>query len=260
MSAILKVENLRKEYGRITAVDGISFAVEEGEIVGLLGPNGAGKTTTIHMILSLLEPTKGKIEIFGKNLREYRDEILAKMNFAAPYAQLPYNLTPYENLAVFALLYGVKNYKERAETLLKEFRLEQFRKSRTGALSSGEQTRVGLAKAFLNDPKLLLLDEPTVSLDPAIARELRGDIYERIKKNGGAILWTSHNMKEVETMCDRVIFLAHGRIVADNTPQNLREQFGKDDLEDVFVELAREPEKPLGKNRSESASSAANAP
>lgn len=240
MSSVVQVENLTKKYGKFTAVDNISFEIKEGEVVGFLGPNGAGKSTTIHMLLSLLAPTEGTIEIFGKSLKDHREEILQNINFAAPYAALPYNLTPYENLFVFALLYGVKNAREKVETLLKEFHLEKFRKARTGELSSGEQTRLELAKAFLNEPKLLLLDEPTSSLDPAIARELRKEVYNRTKKVGGAVLWTSHNMREIEVMCDRVIFLSHGTIVADDTQENLRNQFEKSDLEEIFIQLAEE--------------------
>ena len=238
MSVVLKVENLTKRYGKTTAVDHISFEVKEGEVVGLLGPNGAGKSTTIHMLLSLLTSTEGTIEIFGKNLKEHRQEILTQMNFAASYAQLPYNLTPLENLKVFALLYGVKNWRGKAEVLLEEFDLEKFKNSRTGGLSSGEQTRLGLAKAFLNDPKLLLLDEPTASLDPLVAKRLRKDLYDRMEKNGGSILWTSHNMREIEAMCDRVIFLSHGKIVASGTQENLQKQFGKPNLEEIFIQLA----------------------
>lgn len=194
------------------------------------------------MILSLLEPTEGRIQIFGRDLWQAREELAAKMNFVAPYASLPHNLTVYENLNVFSLLYGVQNRKEKIGSLLKDFRLLEFRNQRTGVLSSGEQTRVALAKAFLNSPKLLLLDEPTVSLDPAIARELRSIIYEKMKASGGAVLWTSHNMREIESMCDRVLFLLHGKIVADDTPDNLRKKFGKSDLEELFVSLAQESE------------------
>ncbi len=239
MNPILNVENLTKTYGSITAVDHISFEVKEGEIVGLVGPNGAGKTTTIQMILSLLASTSGTIQIFGKNLEEYREEILEKVNFAAPYAALPHNLTIYENLKVFSLLYGVRSHKEKIKSLLTEFNLVSMKNTRAGALSSGEHTRLALAKAFLNDPRLLLLDEPTSSLDPAIARDLRTKIYYRMKEIHGAVLWTSHNMKEVETMCDRVLFLIQGKIVASDTPENLRKQFQKEDLEEIFITLAK---------------------
>ncbi|HCM36529.1 MAG: ABC transporter ATP-binding protein [Candidatus Wildermuthbacteria bacterium RIFCSPLOWO2_02_FULL_47_9c] len=241
MSQVVKVQQVTKIYGKTTAVDRISFEMREGEVVGLLGPNGAGKSTTIHMLLSLLEPTKGIIEIFGKDLRTHREEILQHMNFATSYSMLPHNLTPYENLKVFALLYGVKNWKEKANSLLEEFNLGAFRNARTGALSSGEQMRLVLAKAFLNDPKLLLLDEPTSSLDPAVARDLRRKIYYKMEELNGTILWTSHNMREIEAMCDRIIFLAHGKIVADDTPENLKIAYQKDDLEEIFITIAEQP-------------------
>ena len=226
----------------------ISFNVKEGEIVGLLGPNGAGKTTTIHMILSLLAPSKGKVKIFGKDLQKHREEILARMNFVAPYAEPPYNLTVYENLVIFSLLYHVKDYKKKIEAMLDEFRLKDFRKKMTGELSSGEHTRLALAKAFLNDPKLLILDEPTASLDPDIARELRQKIWNRMREIGGAVLWTSHNMREVEEMCTRIIFLMHGKIIADDTPAGLRKQFGQDDLEEVFISIVKGAEQSYHEN------------
>jgi ABC-2 type transport system ATP-binding protein len=237
-NVVLKVENLTKTYDDITVVDHISFEIKEGEVVGLLGPNGAGKTTTIHMLLSLLAPTEGKIEIFGKDLAFHREEILEKMNFAAPYAGLPYNLTIQENLTIFGLLYEVRGIRQKIESLLRDFELVHFRNKRTGTLSSGEHTRLALAKAFLNDPKLLLLDEPTSSLDPAIARRFRTSIYYRMKTLGGVILWTSHNMREVEEMCSRIIFLSKGKIVADGTQEDLRTRFHKQDLEEIFVSLA----------------------
>ena len=240
MSVVLKVENLTKRYGKTTAVDHISFEVNEGEVVGFLGPNGAGKSTTIHMLLSLLEPTEGSIEIFEKNLATHREEILQNMNFATSYSMLPHNLTPLENLKVSALFYGVKNWKERAGSLIEEFNLGSFKNVRTGSLSSGEQMRLVLAKAFLNNPKLLLLDEPTSSLDPAVARDLRQKIYYKMEENGGTIIWTSHNMREIEAMCDRVIFLAYGKIVANDTPENLKKTFQKNDLEEIFITIAEQ--------------------
>lgn len=241
MSAVLEVRNLTKRYKGLTAVDRISFEAQEGQVVGFLGPNGAGKSTTIHMLLNLLDPTEGSIEIFGKDLKTHREEILQQVNFATSYSMLPHNLTPHENLKVFALLYGVKNWKAKVELLLEDFSLAEFRKKRTGGLSSGEQMRLVLAKAFLNEPKLLLLDEPTASLDPAVARELRQKIYYKMRERAGTILWTSHNMREIETMCDRVIFLARGRIVADDTPANLKRSFGKQDLEEIFITIAKQP-------------------
>jgi ABC-2 type transport system ATP-binding protein len=241
-NVILQVEGLTKRYGDLTVVDHISFQLKEGEVVGLIGPNGAGKTTTIHMLLSLLEPTEGTIEVFGQDLSKHRVSILEKINFAAPYAALPHNLSIRENLIVFALLYNVPNVRERVEALIQDFRLTKFRNTKTGALSSGEQTRLGLAKAFLNNPQLLLLDEPTASLDPLVAKEFRSHIQERMKAVQGAILWTSHNMREIETMCTRVIFLLHGKIVADDTPENLRRKFQKQDLEEIFLSVTQASE------------------
>ncbi|MBM3941497.1 MAG: ABC transporter ATP-binding protein [SAR202 cluster bacterium] len=239
---ILKVTDLAKSYKHLTVVDRISFQVEEGEVVGLLGPNGAGKTTTIHMLLSLVKPSGGSIQIFGQELAKDREGILARMNFAAGYAALPYNLSVYENLNIFSLLYGIPDRRAKIEQLLQEFQLTRFRKQRTGALSSGEQTRVGLAKAFLNDPKLLLLDEPTASLDPSIARDLRALVRNKMRAVQGAILWTSHNMQEIERVCDRIIILKQGRIVAQGTLEQLRRQFEQDDLEEIFVALMALPE------------------
>jgi len=163
MTAILRVKNLTKRYNNFTAVNGISFEIREGEVVSLLGPNGAGKTTTIQMILTLVAPTRGDIEIFGKNLEDHREELLSITNFTAPYSLLPYNLTPKEGLTVFSLLYGVRDYKERVKFLLDEFDLAGLVNKKIGQLSSGEQMRLGVAKAFVNNPKLLLLDEPTAS-------------------------------------------------------------------------------------------------
>lgn len=235
MPPILKVTNLTKAYKGLTVVDHISFQVDEGEVVALLGPNGAGKTTTIHMLLSLIKPSEGSIQVFGQELFAHREEILARMNFAASYGNLPYNLSVFENLNVFALLYGVSNRRAKIEALLEEFSLTRFRRQRTGALSTGEQTRLGLAKAFINQPKLLLLDEPTASLDPTIARDLRALVCQKMKAVQGAILWTSHNMREIERVCDRIIFLRQGRIVAEGTLEALRQQFEKQDLEEIFL-------------------------
>ncbi|MHC1578393.1 MAG: ABC transporter ATP-binding protein [Dehalococcoidia bacterium] len=241
MASIVRVNKLTKRYGNLTAVDRVSFEVEEGQIVSLLGPNGAGKTTTIHMLLTLISPTSGGIEIFGKTLKGHREELLTMMNFTAPYSLLPYNLTIREALTVFALLYGVKNYKERVRFLIDEFELGQFGDKKIGRLSSGEQMRVGMAKAFVNNPRLLLLDEPTASLDPVAARQLREKVLRLVRESGGAVLWTSHNMREIEEVSDRVIFLSLGRIVACDTPENLKSRFGQEDLEEIFVSIAKEP-------------------
>jgi ABC-2 type transport system ATP-binding protein len=239
--ALLRVTNLTKRYNGFTAVNGVSFEVKPGEIVSLLGPNGAGKTTTIQMLLTLVAPTSGEIEIFGKSLVEHREELLSMMNFSAPYSLMPYNLTPREALAVFSMLYGVRDYRQRARVLLEEFDLEELADRKIGKLSSGEQMRLGVAKAFVNSPRLLLLDEPTASLDPPTARQLRAKVLELIGKTGGGVLWTSHNMREVETVSNRIVFLSRGRVMADDTPQNLKKRFGEDDLEEIFITIAREP-------------------
>jgi ABC-2 type transport system ATP-binding protein len=241
MSTVLAVTNVRKIYGNTVAVAGISFEVRRNEIVGLLGPNGAGKTTTINMVLGVLEPTSGTIEIEGIDVAKRRAPALARTNFAAVYAPLPGNLTVWQNLRVFGLLYAVQDLKNRIETLLQEFDLAKFRDVKCGVLSSGEQTRVSLAKAMLNRPHLLLLDEPTASLDPAIAREIRAKIREFAARGACGVLWTSHNMYEVEEVCDRVLFLSHGKILLEGDPKTLPREHGRESLEDLFIAVAREP-------------------
>jgi ABC-2 type transport system ATP-binding protein len=240
-AAVLSVRELRKDYGATTAVGGISFQVNRNEIVGLLGPNGAGKTTTINMILGVLQPTSGTILVEGTDIASHRAQVLARTNFAAVYAPLPGNLTVMQNLRFFGMIYGVKNLASRIERLLEEFDLRDFRATKCGVLSSGEQTRVGLAKALLNAPCLLLLDEPTASLDPAVAREIRIKIREFAGAGDGGVLWTSHNMYEVADVCDRVLFLSHGKILLEGDPRTLPAEHGKDTLEDLFVTVAREP-------------------
>jgi len=240
-SNVLSVRDLRKEFGATVAVDGITFDVGRNEIVGLLGPNGAGKTTTINMILSVLEPSSGAIHIEGLDIATHRSQALERTNFAATYAPLPGNLTAYQNLRVFGLLYGVNNLTERIDLLLRQFDLEAFRDVKCGVLSSGEQTRVCLAKAMLNHPHLLLLDEPTASLDPAIAREVRVKIRRFAVESECGVLWTSHNMYEVEDVCDRVLFLSRGKILLEGDPKSLPNEHGKKTLEDLFVTVAREP-------------------
>ncbi len=223
------------------AVDGISFEVGRGEIVGLLGPNGAGKTTTIDILLGILKPTSGSVRIAGVDLAEERSRALADTNFAAVYATLPGNLTVAQNLRFFGMIYGVKNLAGRIEELLKQFQLERFRNTKCGVLSSGEQTRVSLAKALLNRPQLLLLDEPTASLDPATAQDVRQIIREFVAQDGGGVLWTSHNMHEVEDVCGRVLFLSRGKILVEGNPKTLAAEHGKASLEDLFISVAREP-------------------
>jgi len=236
---VLTVKNLTKHYGQTKAVQDLSFSLAENEVVGLLGPNGAGKTTTIQMLLGLLEPTAGQIIVQGKSLASHRTEALGTMNFAATYAGLPGNLAVEENMKFFSRLYNVKNRSERIEELLNRFKLIKFRKTRTGLLSSGEQTRLTLAKAFLNRPHLLLLDEPTASLDPDTASQMRQEIIEQSRQCQTAILWTSHNMFEMEKMCDRIIFLSFGKILAEGSPAELVKRFGQINLEETFITLAR---------------------
>jgi ABC-2 type transport system ATP-binding protein len=240
-SKVLSVSALRKAYGATVAVDGVSFDVGRGEIVGLLGPNGAGKTTTINMLLGVLEPTSGSIRIEDIDLERQRSQALERTNFAAVYAPLPGNLTVQQNLRVFGLIYGVKSLTARIAELLEQFDLVRFRDTRCGVLSSGEQTRVALAKAMLNHPHLLLLDEPTASLDPSTARDIRGRIRDFAAQGTGGVLWTSHNMYEVEEVCHRVLFLARGKVLLEGDPRTLPHEHGRASLEELFIAVAREP-------------------
>lgn len=238
---VLSVEGLSKTYGETLAVDNISFTVGRNEIVGLLGANGAGKTTTINMTLGVLKPTSGKITIEGLDITHDRSQALACTNFAAVYAPLPGNLTVEQNLRIFGLIYSVKDLSARIATLIKEFDLGYLKNTKCGVLSSGEQTRVALAKAMLNEPQLLLLDEPTASLDPATAREVRVKIKEFAERGTGGVLWTSHNMYEVEEVCDRVMFLSHGKILLEGNPKALLVQNRMANLEELFIAVAKEP-------------------
>jgi ABC-2 type transport system ATP-binding protein len=234
---VLRVEILSKSYGSHHAVSEISFQVGSREIVGLLGPNGAGKTTTISMILGVLSPTAGQITIGGIDVGKHRSKALARTNFAAVYAALPGNLTVLQNLRVFARIYGVVRAEDRINELIHIFDLEKFRKTKCGVLSSGEQTRVALAKAMLNKPELLLLDEPTASLD---AHDIRAQIKSYVSSGTGGVLWTSHNMYEVEEVCDRVLILVGGRILLEGNPRTLPAEHGFANLEELFISVARE--------------------
>ena len=238
---VLEAQNLFKSYGDVEAVTDVSFVVNRGEIVGLLGPNGAGKTTTINMVLGVLEPTAGSVLIDSIDVARNRAEALGRANFAAVYAQLPANLKVRQILKVFGLLYSVEDLEHRIATLLKEFDLERFANTKCGVLSSGEQTRVALAKAMLNQPTLLLLDEPTASLDPSIAQEVRDRVIQYAREGDRGILWTSHNMQEVVAVCDRVLFLSRGKVLLEGDPKKLPAQHGKKDLEELFIAVAREP-------------------
>ncbi len=238
---ILSVAHLSKRYASTLAVDDVTFRVRRGEIVGLLGPNGAGKTTTINMVLGVLEPTTGSIHVNGMDLSRDRRRALASTNFAAVYAPLPGNLTVAQNLRIFGMLYDVRDVGARIDVLLAQLDLERFRDVKCGVLSSGEQTRVQLAKALINEPPLLLLDEPTASLDPATMRDVRTKICDIVRAGETGVLWTSHNMHEVEAVCDRVLFLSHGRILLEGDPRTLPGAHGKSTLEDLFITVAREP-------------------
>lgn len=244
MTGILSVADLGKRYGDKTAVDRISFSVGKNEIVGLLGPNGAGKTTTINMILGVLGPSAGSIHIGGIDLAADRTHAIALTNFAAVYAPLPGNLTVMQNLRVFGRIYNVRGLNDRIETLLDRFDLTKLKDKKCGLLSSGEQTRVCLAKAMLNEPRLLLLDEPTASLDPATARDIRQHIRSFASSGESGVLWTSHNMYEVEDVCDRVLFMSHGKILLEGNPRTLAKDHGQKTLEDLFIAIAREPVAP----------------
>lgn len=221
---IIKVKNLTKKFNGLTAIDNISFEVKEGEILGLLGPNGAGKTTTIDMLLGLTKPTSGEIKIFGLLFEKNREKILKLMNFSAAYTHLPWRLKIIENLYTFARLYEVGGFKTKVDTLLQEFEIFDLKNKLINDLSSGQLARVNLCKAFINNPRLLLLDEPTVFLDPDIADFTRKYIVKKVRELKITVLFTSHNMAEVTEVCDRVIFLHHGKIIAEDTPEGLAQK------------------------------------
>ncbi|HKZ96161.1 MAG TPA: ABC transporter ATP-binding protein [Hyphomicrobiaceae bacterium] len=233
------VRHLRKVYGEIVAVDGISFALEEGAVTALLGGNGAGKTTTISMLMGLVLPTSGEARVFGASMASERHKVLHRMNFESPYADIPMRLTVRQNLEVFGRLYGVAALGSRIGELSQELRLGEFLDRPYGKLSAGQKTRVSLAKALLNGPELLLLDEPTASLDPDTADWVRSRLEAYRRERGATILLASHNMAEVERLSDRVIMLEAGRIVADETPAGLIRRFGRASLEEVFLDIAR---------------------
>lgn len=223
---VIDVKNLTKKFGSFTAVNDISFTIKQGEIVGLLGPNGAGKTTTIDMLLGIVKPTKGEILIFDKPFEQNRQSILQDMNFSAAYINLPWKMKIWENLYTFGRLYQVKDYKAKSEKLMEEFILTDLKNKFIKDLSSGQQARVYLCKAFVNDPKLLLLDEPTAFMDPDIADTLRKLIVQKVREKNITVIFTSHNMSEVTELCDRVIFLNKGKIVAEDTPVALAKKIG----------------------------------
>lgn len=238
-NTVVEVKGLTKHFGRITAVDDLTFDINKGEIVGLLGPNGAGKTTTLHMLLDLITPSSGDIKIFGCNIKDCRPETLARLNFSSSYVSLPYSLTVRENLKVFAGIYDIKNAKKKIEEVIDIFDIGDIRNEPTRRLSSGQITRVSLAKSLLNDPDVLFLDEPTASLDPEIADKTRRLLRRYTEERGMSILYTSHNMQEIEELCDRLIFLSKGRILATGKPREIIERFEGKTLEEVFLKIAR---------------------
>ncbi|MDA1316650.1 MAG: ABC transporter ATP-binding protein [bacterium] len=219
--SVLQVQNLTKQFKDFTAVNNISFDLKEGEILGLLGPNGAGKTTTIQMLLGALTPTSGTVSYFGKDIAAHRSEILEKVNFSSTYTNLPWLLTAKENLTYTSYLYNIPNRKERVSEMIKQFRLEELQDKVLNDYSAGQLTRVNLAKAFINKPQVLLLDEPTASLDPESAHFIREYILEQREKHNISIIFTSHNMFEVEDICDRVMIIKDGKVVANDLPANL---------------------------------------
>jgi len=224
---VLSVKNLTKRFGKFTAVNNISFSIKEGEIVGLLGPNGAGKTTTIAMMLGIISPSSGSISVFGLPFADNREAILKQMNYSSAYIKAPWRLTVWEHLYVFALMYEVPRPKERIEEVLRIFNFSDKRKALNGDLSSGNMARLNLCKAFINQPKIVLLDEPTSSLDPDVADQVRQFIKLSREKYKTTILITSHNMAEIEELCDRVIFMNHGKIIAEDTPEGLSKKIKK---------------------------------
>jgi len=237
---IVEAAGARKVFGRTVAVADVSFTVRRGEIVGLLGPNGAGKTTVIQLLLGLTTPSGGRLRLFGCEFPARRVEVLQRCNFASAYVALPWNLTVEQNLRTFAELYHVERPRERIAELLELLEIAPLRREVTGRLSSGEQTRVNLCKALLNDPELLLLDEPTASLDPEMADKARRLLRRLREERGITMLYTSHNMRDVEEVCDRVLFLHRGRLLAEGSPAEIVERFRSSSLEEVFIVVARE--------------------
>jgi ABC-2 type transport system ATP-binding protein len=244
--AALVVENLGKSYGATYAVGPLDFALAPGAVVGLLGGNGAGKTTTIGMIMGLIEPSSGSIRVFGCDMARERHNALGRMNFESPYVDMPHRLTVKQNLRIFAMLYGVRDVEAKIATLAHGFALTEFLDRPSGKLSAGQKTRVALAKALINDPELLLLDEPTASLDPDTADWVRGRLEAHRRDHNCTILLASHNMREVERLCDRVLMLKQGALVDDASPAELLARYGRDNLEDVFLDVARGRQTPEG--------------
>ena len=235
----IEVKNLEKRFGDVRAVDGISFALPRGEVLGLLGGNGAGKTTTIGMIVGLVRPTSGTVRVLGADMSKDRYRVLGRMNFESPYVDMPHRLTVRQNLKIFALLYGVSDIDTRIDELARDLDLVNFLDREAGKLSAGQKTRVALAKSLINSPALLLLDEPTASLDPDTADWIRTRIEDYRTKHHASILLASHNMVEVERLCHRVIIMKAGRIADEGSPEELMARHGRETMEQVFLDVAR---------------------
>jgi len=238
----IEIKNLCKEYNNILAVKNINFTINKGSIVGLLGPNGCGKTTTIGMMLGLIKPTSGTVFINGLNIENEnnRTKILEKANFISPYAELPKKLTVEENLKVYGKLYGVNNLQDKISDLMKQLNLFEFKKRKTGELSSGQKNRVALAKALINEPEILFLDEPTASLDPDVGDYIRTYIENFASKRNTTILLASHNMNEVERLCSEVMMMKNGKIIDKGTCNSLINKHGRKNLEETFLKIVRE--------------------
>jgi len=239
MQPVIQVKDVSKYYGEVLAVDSINFTVGQGAICALLGGNGAGKTTTLSMLLGLLLPTSGHIVVLGEDMLRHRYRVLPRMNFSSPYVDLPHRLTVAENLTVYARLYGLKQVKPRLKQLADDLDIDGFMPRHYGSLSAGQKTRVALAKALLNEPELLLLDEPTASLDPDTADRIRHYLLRYKARTDATLMLASHNMVEVERICTDVIMMRAGLIVDRGTPQSLLARYGRQNLEQVFLDIAR---------------------
>ena len=238
--AAIEVNNLAKQFKNTLAVNNISFKINKGTIIGLLGPNGCGKSTTIGMMLGLIKPTSGTVVINGQNIENNRTSLLEKMNFISPYIELPKKLTVEENLKVYGRLYGVKNLEGKISEIMEKLNLTEFKKRKTGELSSGQKNRVSLAKALVNDPEILLLDEPTASLDPDVGDNIRTFIEDFASKKGATILLASHNMNEVERLCHEVMMMKDRKIIDKGKSSDLINKHGRKNLEEVFLKIVRE--------------------